>query len=424
MKIDHHPGSGHPGTEKPGVNGEITVGGNQPGHPHKPGHGPKKPHGSHPSRPHPKPEKEKEHTIQQIVKQTGTNEKDLHQAVEQNQNSKSGADGWFILITQQAGAPKSPETTKKITKIIDSNQDQIKEKVKSGDWEGLIILLKQQSDEQGVDIDWEKVLGDSKNSSFWKMILLKWANTPQQEVHSLDVDNWVTGDSDLAASRANSIILIIRENQEEVQKMVQEGRTDELQQFLEQKAQEKGIDADWQDLDFSNPQSEGGQWFQIIRTNADKQPQELKPDQFYKDISEQFDGGEGMGSLSDFTNGFRSGFWQTLGSGSGSGGLSSLFGSLGRGGGKSETGGFLSNLGLGGGSSGGQGGMLGGMLGGGGSQSGGQGGGKGSSYSWSSSSGDQGSGEGGSSGGLLGGLGGGSGGSGGSGLLGRFGLGK
>jgi hypothetical protein len=419
-------------TQKPGQNatprlpGGIQVGGTvtkrpgqkvTPGHgnPGTPGKGAPQPHPQ--QRPHPKPQEQKDQTIQTVVKQTGTSKQDLDKAVQLNKQGKSGADGWFYLITQQAGGQKSPETTKKITTIVDQNQDQIKQKVKSGDWQGLIILLNEQSKQQGVQIDWNQVLGDSKNSAFWKMILLKWASTPEQQAKTLDLDSWVTGDSDLAANRANSIILIIQENQEEVQQLVQSGDKKKLQAFLEQKAQEKGIKADWKDLDLSNPSSEGGQWFKIIQSSADQSPQELSQDGFYQLIAKLFGNGQAQGSLLDLTNGFTSGFFQNIGGGSGSGGLSSLFGSLGLGG---ESGGLLGRLGLGGS---------------GGSQKQHSGSGKDGGYSWSWSSSDGQSGSGSSddqssSGGLLSGLGsglglgGGSGGQGGSGLLGGLGLGR
>ena len=142
---------------------------------------------------HCKGHKEQHGSAEIFIKRWGVTEADLKRAMELNQKSKTGGDGLWTLIVQIGTHGKPKETQEKqsaeVIKIIQQNQEKIREAAKAGNWKLLIQILTEQSKKQGVNVDWKNVF-EGKTGETWRAVIRKWSTTKPEEAKHIKFDNW------------------------------------------------------------------------------------------------------------------------------------------------------------------------------------------------------------------------------------------
>ena len=94
--------------------------------------------------------------------------------------------------TKDQPKERQVEQSKKVVRIVNQNQDKIREAAKTGNWTLLIRILTKESEKQGVDVDWKKIFdGHDDNQNTWRAVIKKWSETKPKDSKHMDIHEWV-----------------------------------------------------------------------------------------------------------------------------------------------------------------------------------------------------------------------------------------
>lgn len=185
--------------------------------------------------------------VENVSKDSGVSKEDLQDAVEENQKSPNGVDGWWNLIVKATG-DTDKDDNQQIMKVIHDNEGKIQQITRDGDWSLLIKLLQSKIDSINLKfkIDWESVFSGRRGLLF-KSLLSTWASTGPRESQSLDLNSWLKVSlipstlSPEEKGNFDKLVHLIKENQRVLSRLINEGKQKEAQDLIMNEATKRGI---------------------------------------------------------------------------------------------------------------------------------------------------------------------------------------